>query len=130
MPRKIVIRNETQFIAKIIRPMLELLRWRVEKHTQRFSSGYPDLSAVKDGATIYIEAKMWPKTPTPIQKDVLKDLSLHGAPVYVFTYVPKINNYTIEEMYSNGITVPLTHEEFLANLELMQLQTEEEGGDY
>lgn len=110
--------NETQYIANKIKPLLKELRFKVKKHAEKFSSGWPDLSAVHypDGRTIYIEAKVGnSEKPTPLQLHELKELSQYGADTYVFTLKSKSREtFTyIEQMAPNGVLVSVDMENFI-----------------
>ena len=100
--------NETQFTNKILRPYLKGLGFhKIHKTSERFSSGWPDLTCIHypSGATIYIEAKVDKNVPTPSQMSELVDLSKCGAHAYVFTYLNTFKEFIIEQVASNGAKV-------------------------
>ncbi len=96
------INNETDFIKKILRPYLEGRGYKVHKHTERFSRGYPDLSAVKDGETIYIEAKIAPKDATSLQMKELEDLAKHGARAFTVIWFPFKEIWIVYRIFYDG----------------------------
>lgn len=81
--------NETQYIARELRPFLKECGFAVvHKSSERFSSGWPDLTCVHapDGETVFIEAKVDGKEPTPLQRKTLQDLAKAGTRAYVFRF--------------------------------------------
>lgn len=73
---------EKDYQRKIIKA-LEKDGWFVIKVIRANKSGIPDITAVKNGNTIYIEAK-GPKTPlSKVQDYTLSELRRHGANAFV-----------------------------------------------
>lgn len=65
------------------------------KLSDRFHASRPDILFVYQGVTGYIETKMHPEKPTPLQELTLQDLADHGAPTYVLWYVKKTKDYKV-----------------------------------
>ena len=82
--------NETQYIAKRLRPFLRECGFAVvHKSSERFSSGWPDLTCVHapDGETVYVEAKGGINNNlTPLQRKILIDLAKAGAKCFTFRW--------------------------------------------
>ena len=68
-------------IRRQIRAYLQTLGWLVVYHMQGPLSykGFPDLTAVKDGRTVYIEVKTAKGKLSANQKQFQKDLTEHGG---------------------------------------------------
>ena len=66
-----------------LRKMLKANGWFFTKIIQTSTNGFPDILAVRDGETIYIEAKREGRKPEPLQLYVHKQLREHGAKVFV-----------------------------------------------
>jgi len=99
--------TETQYINKILKPFLKELGFRkIHKSSERFKSGWPDLTCIsfksKMGLTTYIEAKVYPNKLTPIQRNELMEIAQAGAPAYCFTWHPKGKAQHICQIESNG----------------------------
>ena len=73
---------ESKIQEKIVKN-LERRGWYVVKIIQCTKNGWPDLQAVKDGKTVYIEVKDIGKEPDPLQLMRHKELRSAGAAVYV-----------------------------------------------
>ena len=98
--------NETQYITKRLRPFLKERGFAVvHKSSERFSSGWPDLTCVHapDGETVFIEAKVDGKKPTPLQRKTLQDLAKAGARAFVFTWHNEGQYQLIERMTEEGV---------------------------
>lgn len=74
--------SESKIQASVIRN-LERSGWLVVKIIQSTKNGWPDLQAVKNGLTVYIEVKDIGKNPDPLQLVRHRDLQKAGAFVYV-----------------------------------------------
>ena len=76
--------NPETVIQNAIRDLLRLDGWLVIRHQQGMGSylGLSDLSAIKDGRTIYIEVKTPTGRQSEYQKQFQKDVEAHGA-VYI-----------------------------------------------
>ena len=62
---------------------LEKSGWLVVKIIQSTKNGWPDLQAIKDGQTVYIEVKREGCEPSPLQIYRITQLRHAGATVYV-----------------------------------------------
>ena len=96
--------KESQFVTTKIKPLLAELRFKVKKHAEKFSTGWPDLSAVHfpDGRTIYIEAKVAPNECTKLQFAELRELAQYGADCYIITLMHKPETTYIEKVEATG----------------------------
>lgn len=61
---------------------LERSGWLVVKIIQSTKNGWPDLQAIRDGVTVYIEVKDIGEEPDPLQLVRHRQLRRHGATVY------------------------------------------------
>jgi len=73
---------ESNIQASIIRN-LERRGWYVVKILQSTKNGWPDLQAIKEGTTVYIEVKDIGRKPDPLQLHRHKELRDAGATVFV-----------------------------------------------
>lgn len=80
---------ESELQSKIIKK-LTLNGYFVVKIIQTNRNGWPDLQAVKDGKTIYIEVKREGEKPDQLQKYVHGHLRNYGAEVYVIDNINDI----------------------------------------
>jgi len=97
--------TETQYINKILRPFLKELGFKkIHKSSERFKSGWPDLTCVHapEGETVYIEAKVYPNKLTPIQRNELMEIAQAGAPAYCFIWYPKEKEQLISVIDHKG----------------------------
>ena len=74
--------NETQYTKKI-REQLEKRGYLVHKNSERFSSGWPDLVAIHEIRTIWIEVKVDDNELTALQEKTLKDIARRGGTAFV-----------------------------------------------
>jgi Holliday junction resolvase len=77
---------QSQIIVK-----LESWGWMVVKLIQTNTNGIPDLMAMKDGKTIFIEVKREGEQPAPLQKHRLNQINLHGILAFWVNNVEDIN---------------------------------------
>lgn len=73
--------SESSIQARIIKN-LEGGGWYVVKILQTTKNGWPDLQAVKNGETVYIEVKNVGQLPDPLQEVRHRDLRKAGARVF------------------------------------------------
>lgn len=77
---------QSQIIVK-----LESWGWMVVKLIQTNTNGIPDLMAMKDGKTIFIEVKREGEQPAPLQKHRLNQINLHGILAFWVNNAEDIN---------------------------------------
>ena len=84
--------NPETTIQNQVRELLRLDGWFVIRHQQNMGShrGLSDLSAIKDGATIYVEIKTPKGRLSPDQVKFQKDIEAHGAKYIVCKCVEDI----------------------------------------
>ena len=87
--------NPETVIQNAIRDLLRMDGWLVIRHQQNLGSylGLTDLSAVKDGKTIYIEVKTPTGRQSAYQKQFQKDIEEHGATYILARSVDDIKPY-------------------------------------
>jgi Holliday junction resolvase len=73
---------ESDIQAKIIRNLTKK-GWYVVKNIQTTKNGWPDLSCLKDGVTVYVEVKKPDESPDPLQLYRHKEIRATGHKVYV-----------------------------------------------
>ena len=74
--------SEAKIQAAIIKN-LERAGWYVVKILQTTKNGWPDLQAVRNGETVYIEVKDIGEEPDPLQEVRHRDLKRAGARVFI-----------------------------------------------
>jgi Holliday junction resolvase len=77
-------------IQTAIRNQLIARGYMVTKIALASQRGWPDLLALKNGRTIFIEVKRPGKEPTPLQKLKHTELRRQGFAVYVLTSVNQL----------------------------------------
>lgn len=93
--------SETE-IQNQIREFLRLNGWYVMRHQQSLGSlkGMSDLTAIKDGNTIYIEVKTPRGIQSKYQKEFQKEIELHGGIYLLARSVDDIRNFLSK---NNGV---------------------------
>jgi hypothetical protein len=82
--------TEAEYIKKTLKPYLKKRGFqKIHKSTEKFSSGWPDLTCIHVNGVLFIEAKIYPKRPTPIQIQIMKEIVQAGGDVIVFSYDSK-----------------------------------------
>ena len=76
-------------IQKKVCHRLEKNGWYVVKIIQSTKNGWPDLQALKNGKTIYIEVKSEKGKLSELQKYRHKELRKHGAHVFTIKNLKK-----------------------------------------
>lgn len=74
--------SEAKIQAKVQRN-LERAGWYVVKIIQTTRNGWPDLQAIKNGETVYIEVKDVGKDADPLQRLRHRELIKAGARVFI-----------------------------------------------
>ena len=84
------------------------------KMSDRFHASRPDLLFIYGGVTGYIEVKVYPRNPTPLQERTLNEIVAAGAPAYVvhYCFTPRI--YTLKHINAGTTTVFPNHKELTA----------------
>ena len=72
-------------IQKQIIDYLEKNKWYVIKLISTTKAGIPDLCAIRDGTTIFIEVKRKGCHPRPLQEHRMNELTEHGVLAFVAT---------------------------------------------
>ena len=82
-------------IQNNIRDYLQLNGWYVIRHQQSMGSlkGLSDLSAIKDGKTIYIEVKTERGIQSEYQKEFQYNIELHGGTYILARSINDIKKY-------------------------------------
>ena len=82
-------------ILQQVRDMLRLDGWDVTRHQQGLGSrrGFPDLTALKDGVTLYIEIKTATGKQSAYQVEFEKVCKAHGGTYIVARSVEDIKPY-------------------------------------
>lgn len=73
-----------------IKRTLEIYGWFVSKLIQTSTNGIPDLMALKNGKTVFIEVKRPGNKPTPLQQFRHEQLRKKGFDVIVATKISDI----------------------------------------
>ena len=102
MPPKRKIKNEREYYEKMVKPFLEEHGFNVHKVTEKFKSGRPDILALKNGITYYIEIKKQGNWLTKLQALTLRKLANCLAPVYIFQYDRTYDFHNIYEVTEKG----------------------------
>lgn len=91
--------NEADISKKVREAFVSLsaVCWKV---SDRFHASRPDLMVAYHGKCAFIEMKIWPSIPTPLQAHTLSELSAVGIRMYVGQYDSKLKAFT---MYEWGI---------------------------
>lgn len=81
--------TETQVSTKLRVALASLgaVCWKV---SDRFHASRPDLFLAYQANTTFIEMKLWPEEPTPLQRDTLNELSAVGIETFVGKYDRKL----------------------------------------
>lgn len=79
---------QTQLMRK-----LNKLGWWTCKTVGQSANGLPDVVAVKDGRTTWIEVKKAGGTVTPDEKRMHRIMRAHGAEVHVVTDMVGVNDF-------------------------------------
>lgn len=93
--------NESDFTRKI-RKDLESSGWFTEKISQRFSSGFPDFIAIKDGRVFFIEVKEFRSKLTKLQEHKLKKIHSMGGNVRVLWFSKIAKEYIYCKLQKNS----------------------------
>lgn len=107
--------TETQYINKILRPFLKELGFKkIHKSSERFKSGWPDLTCVHapTGRVAFIEAKVGKNCPTPLQMAEMTELAQSRAEVYVMVWIDKVMQ-KILQVAPNGALVDVDPRNFI-----------------
>ena len=100
--RQLKIRTEREYYEKMLKPFLEKNGFNVHKVTEKYKSGRPDILALKNGMTYYIEAKYHGKWVTKLQEKTMKELAKLGAPVFLFQYDKVLHDHIIYWVVEGG----------------------------
>ena len=89
--------SETE-IQNQIRKFLRLKGWYVMRHQQSLGSlkGMSDLTAIKEGNTIYIEVKTPRGVQSKYQKEFQREIELHGGTYLLAKSVEDIRKFLIK----------------------------------
>jgi Holliday junction resolvase len=77
-------------IQKQIIDYLEKNKWYVIKLISTTKAGIPDLCAIRDGTTIFIEVKRKGCHPRPLQEHRMNELTEHGVLAFVADSVVEV----------------------------------------
>lgn len=93
-------KNPESIIQTQVRNLLRLDGWYVIRHQQGLGShpGLSDLTAIKDGLTIYVEIKTPRGYQSDKQKKFQKDIELHGGKYIICRSVEDIQPYLTRTM--------------------------------
>lgn len=80
-------------IQSQIKKYLEANGWLVIKLIQTTMNGIPDLMALKDGRTVFIEVKQPGKKPTDLQQYRIEKLHKQGFEAFTATSVREVVNF-------------------------------------
>lgn len=80
-------------IQSQIKRYLEANGWLVIKLIQTTMNGIPDLMALKNGRTVFIECKQPGKKPTDLQQYRIEKLHKAGFPAFVAASVNDVSNF-------------------------------------
>jgi Holliday junction resolvase len=74
-------RQPESVVLDQVRDLLRLRGWLVFRHQQSLGSlkGFPDLTALKDGVTIYVECKTATGKLSQHQENIRRDVEWHGG---------------------------------------------------
>jgi Holliday junction resolvase-like predicted endonuclease len=67
--------TESQFKTKVLRPWLRERGFKTYAISQRFSSGFPDLIALKNRKAAFVEVKIDDRPLTPLQQKTLREIA-------------------------------------------------------
>lgn len=92
MPQK---QNPETVIQNQIRDLLRMDGWFVIRHQQGMGchKGLSDLSAIKDGVTIYIEVKTKTGKQSDWQREFQKDIENHGGTYILARRIEDVEPY-------------------------------------
>lgn len=95
MPKEAGKRNTESYIQDQVRAALRLDGWYVIRHQQNMGShrGLSDLTAIKDGKTIYVEIKTPKGVQSPYQKEFQHEIQMHGGTYILARSVEDIQPY-------------------------------------
>ena len=105
--------NETRFTREL-RQLLESEGALVHKNSERYHSGWPDLTVIMKGKqTFFMEVKVDGNEPTPLQWKTLRDIVKHGGSAVVVDYhndteeirAKLIKKNEEEETWDSGLTL-------------------------
>ena len=82
-------------IQKQIITRLDKAGWIVDKPVTRSHKGFPDLTAYKDGTTVFIEVKRPGEKPTKIQEFWILKLRMSGFDAYVMSDWQELRKYEL-----------------------------------
>lgn len=98
-PDPVIEKTETEIQAEIVKALIahgwEVLRLNAGRKggIRLHPSGTPDLLAMRNGNSVFIEVKKPGEEPTDIQKARHKEINANGFPVYVFHSVEELMEY-------------------------------------
>ena len=89
------MKQNESYILNQVRDMLKLDGWDVTRHQQGLGSrkGFPDLTALKDGKTLYIEIKTATGRQSPYQIEFEQICKAHGGTYILARSVQDIKPY-------------------------------------
>jgi Holliday junction resolvase-like predicted endonuclease len=70
--------TEAQFKTKVLKPWLKERGFRCYSISQRFSSGFPDLVALKNRRVAFVEVKIDDRPLTALQQKTLREIAETG----------------------------------------------------
>ncbi len=74
--------EESKLQSKILDYLQQEDGWMVNKLVSMSRNGWPDIVAIKNGKTIWIEVKAKGKKPEPLQENRMKWMAAQGAIVF------------------------------------------------
>lgn len=100
MPRQRPGQNPETIIQNQVRELLRMDGWYVIRHQQGLGShpGLSDLTAIKDGKTIYVEIKTPKGYQSDRQKQFQHEIEVHGGIYIVCRRVEDIQPYLTRTM--------------------------------
>ena len=100
MPRQRPGQNPETIIQNQVRELLRMDGWYVIRHQQGLGSqpGLSDLTAIKDGKTIYVEIKTPKGYQSDRQKQFQHDIETHGGIYVLCRRVEDIQPYLTRTM--------------------------------
>lgn len=89
--------TESQY-TKILREDFKSKGWLTYKISQRFSSGFPDFIAIKDGQVLFCEVKVNGNKLTSLQTLTMRAIEYHGGEIRIFSINKKKEELTIDTL--------------------------------